>query len=107
MYEYKCKLIRVIDGNTIEANIDLGFGIYIVQKIKLFGVPASNITADESILAIEKAKLQHLISKEFFVQTIYNKRGKIGRIFANVFVEDNNQLRININEELIKAAKNI
>ena len=36
MYEYKCKLERVIDGNTIEAEIDLGFNVVVRQRIRLY-----------------------------------------------------------------------
>ena len=40
MYEYKARLVRVIDGGTIDADIDMGFQVHIGQRIKLFGVNA-------------------------------------------------------------------
>ena len=38
MYKYNARLIRVIDGSTIDANIDLGFGVFVKQRVRLFGI---------------------------------------------------------------------
>ena len=38
MYEYNAKLSKVIDGDTIDADIDLGFQTFVKQRIKLYGV---------------------------------------------------------------------
>ena len=36
MFEYKCKLIKVIDGDTIDIDIDLGFGVWLRnQRIRM------------------------------------------------------------------------
>lgn len=95
MYEYPCRLIRVNNGNTIEADIDLGFGISIKQKIRLYGIDA----ADDKD---GRATLIAAIPKEFIVKTMYSKRGKIGRVLGIVFKEDENGNLININELLIE-----
>lgn len=102
MYEYKCQLIRVIDGNTLEADIDLGFNIRIKQKIRLYGVEATNPhQADKETIEEEKARLKTLLPREFLVQTILSKRSKVGRCLGILFVETAEGTRININEELI------
>jgi micrococcal nuclease len=38
MYIYNCSLSRVVDGDTIDAVIDLGFDILIKQRIRLYGI---------------------------------------------------------------------
>jgi len=38
MYRYQAKLIRVVDGDTVDAEIDLGFNIYIRERIRLMGI---------------------------------------------------------------------
>ena len=43
MYEYKIKLDRVIDGDTIDANIDLGFDVSVKKKNKIYGNKYSRI----------------------------------------------------------------
>ena len=91
MFEYPCRMIRVINGNTVEADIDLGFGISIKQNIRLYGID----NTDASMTALIKA-----LPKEFICKTIYNKRGKIGRVLGVLFKEDEAGNLININELL-------
>jgi len=92
MYEYSCQLIRVINGNTIEADIDLGFNIVIKQKIRLFGINDTEET---------KAALVKNIPKEFVCRTVYNKRGKVGRVLGHVFKIDDDGNLIDICDQLV------
>ena len=92
MYEYPCRMIRVVNGNTVEADIDLGFEISIRMSIKLYGVS----TSEEA-----KEALIRLLTKNFICCTIYNKRGKMGRVLGYVYVEDDTGELININDIMI------
>ena len=39
MYEYKCTIDRVVDGDTVDVDIDLGFGVWLKkQRIRLYGI---------------------------------------------------------------------
>ena len=38
MYLYNAKLVRVIDGDTIDAVIDLGFDVWIKKRVRLYGI---------------------------------------------------------------------
>ena len=39
MYEYKCKIVKIVDGDTIDVDIDLGFGTWIHnERIRLVGI---------------------------------------------------------------------
>ena len=39
MFEYKCKLVKVVDGDTVDVDIDLGFGVWLQnQRIRLYGI---------------------------------------------------------------------
>ena len=41
MYEYRVEVIKVVDGDTVDVNIDLGFGVWLKkQRIRLFGIDA-------------------------------------------------------------------
>ena len=90
MYEYKARLVRVIDGGTIDADIDMGFQVHIDQRIKLFGVyapdPKSHDTEERERGLASKNRLIEILPKEIIVQTMLNKRGKFGRILADVIV---------------------
>ena len=39
MYEYNCKMVRVVDGDTVDVDIDLGFGVWMRnQRIRMYGI---------------------------------------------------------------------
>ena len=106
MYEYKARLVRVIDGGTIDADIDIGFQIHIGQRIKLYGVDAPDARSQDHVerdkgLA-SKNRLIEILPKEIIVQTMLNKRGKVGRILGIVFIKEEHGELTNINDLIIK-----
>ena len=40
MYEYKCELIKVVDGDTIDVLIDVGFSTFRKERVRLYGINA-------------------------------------------------------------------
>ena len=102
MYEYKCKVTRVVDGDTVDVIIDLGFDISYSSRVRLFGID----TPESRTRDIDE-KARGLISKDFLksyldkggvvIRTRKDKKGKFGRILGEMVVED-----ININELMIK-----
>ena len=39
MYEYRCKIVKIIDGDTVDVDIDLGFGVWMhKERIRLYGI---------------------------------------------------------------------
>jgi len=106
MFEYKAKVVRVIDGDTIEVLIDLGFYLTIREKVRLAGINAYEIKLGKTTTAEDKSKgleaktfLENMLTdKEVTLQTI-KIRGKYGRFIANMFLNDNG---ININDLLIQ-----
>ena len=104
MYTYQCNTLRVIDGNTVDAIIDLGFNVTIRQRIKLYGVNVQDIRSnDEQVrqqAIASKTKLTELLGNEFVCETIVNKRGKAGRVMGKL--STNNQgSKVDINQQLI------
>jgi micrococcal nuclease len=97
MYEYKLKNIRIIDGDTIEGDLHLGFGIvWKKQQIRLYGIdtPESR-TSDkvEKIFGIAaKERLSELIKKDCIIRTHKDEMGKFGRILGEPFTEDGNNI---------------
>lgn len=101
MYEYRCRLVRVVNGNTIEADIDLGFDIWTRQQIKLYGVGAANPqTSEKEVVEAERNRLKRLLPASFLVKTILNKRGKRGRVLG-ILMASCEDIQVNINEQLI------
>ena len=62
MYEYKCKMVRVVDGDTVDVDIDLGFGVWMrKQRIRMYG-----IDTPESRTSDKVEKKYGLVTTEFF-----------------------------------------
>lgn len=105
MYTYQCNTIRVIDGNTVDAIIDLGFNVTIRQRIKLYGVNVKDIRSnneeDRNSALASKNKLAEYLSSEFICETIVNKRGKAGRIMGQLYTIDSTGSKISVNQKLI------
>ena len=85
MHEYKCELIRVIDGDTIDVDIDLGFSVVLSkQRVRLAGIdtPESRTrNLAEKALGLEaKKRLIELCGEKLQVQSL--GKGKYGRILG-------------------------
>ena len=100
MYQYKATLNRIIDGDTIDVNVDLGFDVKIKQRVRLYGINTPEVrTKDlkEKQKGIEATEyLKKILPKEFVIETILNKRGKYGRVLGILWVKD-----VNINEKMV------
>ena len=105
MYTYKIKLDRVIDGDTIDAYIDLGFKVSVKKRIRFMGIntPESrtrDLEQKQYGLAA-KARLKELLeaADTIIVKTAIDKkaRGKYGRILGTIYADD-----INVNEKLLE-----
>ena len=113
MYEYSFKLTRVIDGDTIEGMIDLGFGIHARKKIRLAGINAPETKLQRSIKNVierdkekqmglmAKAKLKDLLrGQKITIKTELDKTGKFGRVLGTLYTHENDN-PLNINEYLV------
>lgn len=93
MYEYKCKVIRVVDGDTFDGEVDLGFGVKKTERFRVAGLdtpetwrPKTEAEKAHGIKATQRA-MQLLHHKTVVVRT--HKKGKYGRYIAEVqFIDD-------------------
>jgi micrococcal nuclease len=106
MYEYRAKVINVVDGDTIDLDIDLGFDMHIVGgdngRIRLFGVNTpekSGATKEAGIKATDFVKAA-VLDKYVTVQTVKDKSEKYGRILGTVLYDSAMK---NLSKELIAA----
>lgn len=108
-YIYRCKLDRVIDGDTVDAMIDVGFDIWIKRRLRFKGMNAwesrtRNLEEKKLGLAAKDRLIQLLnevSSKPGFFRIKSYGEGKYGRVLAELFIMDKDGNVININETLI------
>ena len=106
MYEYRVKqVLRVVDGDTIDVDIDLGFDISFTSRVRLAGIdtPESRTTDKrEKVLGLEvKQRLKELLSKSSSLVIRTEKPDsteKYGRILGWLFIDGAEK---SINEGLI------
>jgi|TARA_Y100000310_G_scaffold28089_1_gene26737 micrococcal nuclease len=101
MYQYKAKLIRVVDGDTVDAEIDLGFDVWVKKRIRL-----ADINAWESRTRDKEVKAKGLRAKEWLQGELLNhdnefvvvstEVGKYGRCLGHIFVGDDLDYSVNL-----------
>ena len=103
MYEYSCTVDRVVDGDTIDVVLDLGFDIMFKSRVRLYGIdtPESRTRdKDEKVRGkMAGAFLKEAVGNgtQVVIQTkLKDSRGKYGRVLGNVIVDG-----LNINETMV------
>ena len=108
-YIYRGKLDRVVDGDTIDALIDVGFDIWFKKRIRFKGIDTwESRTRDleEKKRGLEAKKrtqelLEEVSSKSGFFRLRSHGVGKYGRVLADIFIQDKEGKEICINQQLI------
>jgi len=101
MHKYSAKLTRVIDGDTIDAMVDLGFNVWVKQRIRLQGINTPEIrTRNIEEKKAGRAAMERLnilmgeCDGEFILKS--HGIGKYGRCIGTLYINDEN-----INELLL------
>ena len=93
MNEYEAKVLKVIDGDTVDVDIDLGFGIVLTdERVRIMGIDTPESRTSNSIEKLfglaAKKRLTELLGEETILITKDNKhgedmKGKFGRILGD------------------------
>lgn len=83
MYEYLARVVRVIDGDTIEVDVDLGFKIRQTVIVRLFGLNAPELPTPEGKAAKEWLTKQ-IENQTVTIRTVKDRKEKYGRYLAFV-----------------------
>jgi len=98
MYEYRATIIKIIDGDTVDVDIDLGFNVVLKdERVRIAGIdtPESRTRdlEEKKFGLAAKARVKELLGKTCVLQTQINKngedmKGKFGRILGDFKVYD-------------------
>ena len=115
MYEYNAKILRIVDGDTIDVDIDLGFGVWIhKERVRLEWID----TPESRTKDLEEKKFG-LLSKEYvrgllpvgsivkLVCKSYDSKGKFGRILGDIELEETRMIGREITESTSLVMKMI
>jgi len=105
MYHYKVKKIeKIIDGDTLDVSIDLGFNLTIIQRVRLKGINAAETrtkdVAEKERGMAAKVWLEEQLSRkgEWIIETYKDKEDKYGRILGTLYLVGDS---VTINEWMI------
>ena len=108
MYEYKCIITRIVDGDTVDVDIDLGFGIWLRgERVRIMGIDTPESRTSDPVEKIfglaSKHRLEELLGETATLKTVIDKdggdaKGKFGRILGDFVVGDRTVTEILIEE---------
>jgi micrococcal nuclease len=101
VYEYKAEIIGVYDGDTVTADIDLGFNTWRRdERLRLYRINAPEVRGEDRPegLVSRDALREKILGKEVIICTIRDKKGKYGRYLAEIHLEG-----LNINDWLVDS----
>jgi len=98
MYEYKCTVNKIIDGDTVDVDIDLGFGVVLTdERVRIMGIDTPESRTRNKIEKLfglaAKKRLKELLSEHCVLKTEINKngedmKGKFGRVLGDFVSSD-------------------
>ena len=92
MHEYKVKILKVVDGDTVDVDIDLGFGVWLRdERVRVMGIDTPESRTSDKVEKVfglaAKARLISLLGVDAILETQVHKgenmKGKFGRILGN------------------------
>lgn len=102
LYNYKAKLLKVVDGDTLRLEIDLGFTIRWVSNCRLYGINTPEINAQDVSVRLKALEAKQYVTDnlptDLFIKSV--SLDKYGRPLVHVYF-DKNYSRC-LNEELLE-----
>jgi len=103
MYEYVAKITRVVDGDTVDADVDIGFNVHVQERFRLYGIntPEVHSKDQKEKVAGEAAKTRLMglvLGKVVAIKTMKDDQEKYGRYLATLVTDD----KVNVNDLLVK-----
>lgn len=104
MYEYDCRIKRVVDGDTVDVDIDLGFGTWRCgERIRLYAVDTPECRTRDA-----KEKAAGLLAKKFVEDALHvggsyklqtKEKGKFGRYLGVIILNDKTSINATLVSE--------
>jgi micrococcal nuclease len=105
MYEYSATILKVVDGDTVDVSVDLGFGVSVIMRLRLSEINTEELHDKDmqkrAMAVAAKDRVQALIIEKgdkVKMNTFKDKKEKYGRYLAKITLSDGSCL----NEILIK-----
>ena len=103
MFEYNAEVLRVVDGDTLDARIDLGFDVHVNKRIRLMGIDTWESRTRDKVETAKglaaKARLKKLLKEDKNkFKLISHGTGKFGRVLGDIEISVGNVCDILVEE---------
>ena len=95
MYEYKATVKRIIDGDSLVLDIDLGFYMFMNEtKIRLYGLDTPEMNSEDPLLRLQAIMATRYlydnlqVGDKVIIKTVLDKREKYGRLLGTIFTKE-------------------
>ena len=101
-YYYAVEILRVVDGDTVDVRIDLGFDVWHKCRVRLMGINAPESRTRDKEEKVRGLAAKEWLSKEFYdavdpIEMQSHGKGKFGRILGEIFING-----VNINKQMVE-----
>lgn len=108
MYEYACIIKRIVDGDTVDVDIDLGFNIWVHnERIRLYGIDTPEFRTSDKIEKVFGTYAKNYVEEilpvgsKQILKTTKDEGGKYGRILGDFIFDDEKTLVEKMIEERV------
>ncbi len=96
MYRYRVTIVKVIDGDTVDVDIDLGFSVVLKkQRVRLYEIdtPESRTRdlVEKKFGLLSKSYLLNKLDNADTITLVSHDKGKFGRILGELFIDDDSK----------------
>lgn len=103
MYQYNATLLNIVDGDTVDMDVDMGFNVRIKQRMRLYGINTPELTAADAAIREAAVKAKDFVAANIKVGQSYKietfKNDKYGRLLVKIRLTSTSTL----NEMLVSA----
>ena len=100
MFEYMATVLKIIDGDTVDLDVDLGFDVHAKMRFRLAGIDAPEMRTKEGKASRDWLVRQLLVGSEVVVCTEKDRKEKYGRYLATIFPVDGS---MSINDKMVEV----
>jgi len=108
-YVRRARIVRLVDGDTVILDVDMGISITVRVTVRLFGINTPEVRGPEKVaghaatqhLADLLVQFRHEGDWDIVVQTYKDKKGKFGRLLAVLIGDDGDGNPVNLNERMV------
>lgn len=105
LYNYRAKVVSVYDGDTIRVDIDLGLKTWIHREtLRLSRINAPEVRGVERPegIAARDFLREKILNEDIIIETLKDEKGKYGRYLAEIWLKEQTEEYININDLLVE-----